>query len=182
ISIIALLVIFQPEIRQGLARLGQRYPFKLILKREHLESVLKEIIVAVDHLQKKKVGALIAISRNDSLKPYIDTGIMIDAFVSSDLIETIFTTGSPLHDGGLIIQNDRIVAGGCIFPLTEDINLSRIYGMRHRAGIGLTESTDAIVIIVSEERSEISLVYQGKLFQNLNREELLLKIKDILKV
>ena len=180
ISIIALLVIFQPEIRQGLARLGQRHLFKLVLREEEIEQILKEIIKAVDNLSQKKTGALIAIEKDDSLKPYIETGVMLDALVSSELIENIFSPYSPLHDGGLVIQQARITASGCIFPVAEDPDLSRIYGLRHRAGIALSRETDAVIIIVSEERGEISLAYEGKLYEGLKKEELLMKMKEIL--
>jgi len=180
ISIIALLVIFQPEIRQGLARLGQRHLFKLVLRKEEIEQLLKEIVRAADNLSQRKIGALMAIEKEDSLKPYIETGVILDALVSSELIENIFSPNSPLHDGGLIIQQARITASGCIFPVAEDPDLSRIYGLRHRAGIALSRETDAIVVIVSEERGEISLAYEGKLYEGLKKEELLMKMKEIL--
>lgn len=180
ISIIAILIIFHPEIRQGLARLGQRHLFRIVLKQPEWEPILKEIVKAVVNLSQKKIGALIAIERQVPLKPYIETGVILDALVSSDLIETIFTPGSILHDGALIIQQARITAGGCIFPVAEDSDLNRIYGLRHRAGIGLSRQTDAVVIVVSEERGNISLVYEGRLFEDLKKEGLLLKIKEIL--
>ncbi|MEI6631640.1 MAG: DNA integrity scanning protein DisA nucleotide-binding domain protein, partial [bacterium] len=124
---------------------------------------------------------LIAIEKNDPLTAYIESGISIDAKVSSELIQTIFTPNSLLHDGALIIQHDRIVAGGCLFPLTPSLDLSRIFGTRHRAALGLSEETDAMVIVVSEERQDISLVYSGRLYKDLSREELFLKIKEIIK-
>jgi diadenylate cyclase len=180
ISIIALLVIFQPEIRQGLARLGQRHLFKLVLRKEEIEQILREIIKAVDNLSQKRIGALIAIEKDISLKPYIETGVMLDALISSELIENIFVPNSPLHDGGLVIQQTRISACGCIFPVAEDPDLSRVYGLRHRAGIALSRETDALVIIVSEERGQISLAYEGRLYEGLKKEELLMRMKEIL--
>ena len=131
---------------------------------------------------KDKIGALIAIEKNDPFTGYIESGVLIDGRVSSDLIETIFTPNSILHDGGLIIQHGRIIAAGCLFPLTENQDLSRIFGTRHRAALGLSEETDAVIIIVSEERQDISLVHQGKLYKDLSREELLSKIKEIIKL
>jgi diadenylate cyclase len=181
ISVIALLIIFHPEIRQGLARLGQRHLFGVVLREEEIEQILREIIKAADNLCKDKIGALIAIEKEISLKPYIESGQMIDGLVSADLIQTIFTPKSPLHDGAVVIQHGRIVAAGCLFPLTENQDLSRIFGTRHRAAIGLSEETDAIVIIVSEERGDLSLVYEGKTYQGLKKEELLQKIVEIIK-
>ena len=181
ISIIALLVIFHPEIRQGLARLGQHNIFATAIRQEKLESILKEISKATESLVRNKMGALIAIEKKVPLAEYIESGVMIDAQVSSELIEAIFTPNNPLHDGGLIIQNGRISSAGCLFPLTQNQDLSRIFGTRHRAAIGLSEETDAILIIVSEERRDTSLAYQGKLYKDLSREELLIKIKEFLK-
>ena len=181
ISIIALLVIFHPEIRQGLARLGQHNIFAAAIRQEKLESILKEISKATESLVRNKMGALIAIEKKVPLAEYIESGVMIDAQVSSELIEAIFTPNNPLHDGGLIIQNGRISSAGCLFPLTQNQDLSRIFGTRHRAAIGLSEETDAILIIVSEERRDTSLAYQGKLYKDLSREELLIKIKEFLK-
>ena len=182
ISVIAILVIFHPEIRQGLARLGQRHLFGTSLREEELDYILKQIGEATESLCRNKTGALIAIEKNDPLTAYIESGVLIDARVSSDLIENIFTPNSLLHDGGLIIQHGRIIAAGCIFPLTENQDLSRIYGTRHRAALGLSEETDAVIIVVSEERQDMSLVYRGKLYKDLGKEEMLSKIKETIKL
>ncbi len=182
ISVIAILIIFHPEIRQGLARLGQRNLFSATLREEELDNMLKEIARAAESLSKDKIGALMAIEKNDPLTSYIESGCLIDARLSADLIQAIFTPNNPLHDGGLIIQNIRVAAAGCIFPLTQNQDLSRIFGTRHRAALGLSEETDAIIIIVSEERQDISLVYRGKLYKDLNREELLSKVKETIKL
>jgi len=182
ISIIAILVIFHPEIRQGLARLGQRHLFGASLREEETDLILKELSEATEYLSKNKIGALIAIEKDDPLTAYIESGVLIDARVSSDLIQNIFTPNSLLHDGGLVIQHGRIIAAGCLFPLTENKDLSRIYGTRHRAALGLSEETDAVIIIVSEERQDMSLVFRGKLYKDLSREELFSKIKDSLKL
>jgi diadenylate cyclase len=181
ISVISILIIFHPEIRHGLARLGQRHLFSPALREEEVEYILKEIGKAAENLSKQKIGCLIALESEDSLSTYSDSGVTIDARVSSDLIETIFTPNNPLHDGALVIQNGRAMAAGCLFPLTDNQYLSRIFGTRHRAALGLSEETDAVVIIVSEERGDISLVYQGKLYRDLSRENLLTKIKEIIK-
>ncbi len=182
ISVIAFLVIFHPEIRQGLARLGQRHFFGTALREEELDYMLSQIVKACENLSKDKIGALIAIEKNTPLTPYIESGVLIDARASSDLIETIFTPNSLLHDGGLIIQHGRIIAGGCLFPLTPNPELSRMFGTRHRAALGLSEDTDAIIIIVSEERQDMSLVYRGKLYKDLSREGLVTRIKEIIKL
>lgn len=182
ISVMAILIIFHPEIRQGLARLGQRHMFSPVLRGEELDLVLREIGKAVDNLCRDKIGALIAIEKNDSLDIYAQSGVNIDGCVSSDLIENIFTPNSLLHDGGMLIQDGRISAAGCLFPLTQKQELSRVFGMRHRAALGLSEETDAIIIAVSEERQNISLVYQEKFYKDLSKEELLFKIKEIIKL
>ncbi len=182
ISVIAILIIFHPEIRQGLARLGQRHLFGTTLREEEWDLILKEIGRAVDNLSRENIGALIAIEKTDSLSSYIESGVLLDARISSDLIETVFTPRSILHDGGLIIQHGRIAAAGCLFPLTQTQELNRIYGTRHRAALGLSEETDAIIIVVSEERQDVSLVYRGQFYRDLNKEELLSKTKEIIKL
>ena len=181
ISVIAVLIIFQSEIRQSLARLGRHYLFSFPLREEELDYILREITKAMDFLARQGIGALVAIERNDSLKPYIETGVGIDGLITSDLLQNIFTPGSMLHDGGIVIQQGRITAAGCLFPLNEDPDMSRIFGMRHRAAIGLTQETDAVVIVVSEERQDISLASEGRLFQGMKREDLLLKVKQLMR-
>lgn len=182
ISVIAILIIFHPEIRQGLARLGQRHIFGVSLREEEVDRMLKEIGKAAESLCREKRGALIVIEKNDSLTAYIETGVIIDAQISSEAIQIVFTPNGLLHDGGLIIQHGRITAAGCLFPLTQNQELSRIFGTRHRAALGLSEENDAIIIVVSEERQDISLVYQGRMYKDLTKEELLTKIKEIIKL
>ncbi|MDD5431772.1 MAG: diadenylate cyclase CdaA [Candidatus Omnitrophica bacterium] len=182
ISVIAILIIFHPEIRHGLARLGQRHFFGASIRGEELDVVLKEIASCVIRLADNKFGALIAIEKKDPLSIYVESGAVIDGHVSAELIEAIFTPNNPLHDGGLIIQHGRIAAAGCLFPLTQNQDLSRIYGTRHRAALGLSEETDALIIVVSEERQDFSFVYKGRLYKDLGREELLTKIKETMKL
>jgi diadenylate cyclase len=182
ISVIAILIIFHPEIRQGLSRLGQHNLFIPALKEEELGYILNQIVRAAENLAKDKVGALITIEKNDPLTSYIESGELINARVSADLIQTIFTPNSLLHDGGLIIQHGLIMAAGCLFPLTKNQELSRVFGTRHRAALGLTEETDAIVVIVSEERQDMSLAYRGRLHKDLSREEMISKIKELIKL
>jgi len=179
-SVIALLIIFHPEIRQGLARLGQRNLFVSAMDEEELDQMLKEICKAADSLSGYKIGALIALEMHDPLSGYVESGVLIDSKVSSELIQAIFTPNNPLHDGGMIIQRGRIASAGALFPLVQRLDIDRIFGTRHRAALGLSEETDAVVITVSEERQDISLIYQGKLYANLNHENLFLKAKEII--
>ncbi len=166
ISVLAFLIIFQPELRRGLAQLGQ---FGAMLKEER---VIDEIVKSASILSKKKIGALIAIEREIGLRPYLESGIPLDGKVTSELINTIFMPNTPLHDGGIIIQGGTIIAAGCLFPLSQDPRLSKTMGTRHRAAIGLTEETDAVVIVVSEETGAVSISIAGKLTRDLNKETL----------
>lgn len=180
ISVIAILIIFHPEIRQGLANIGKGKLFRYNLKEEDLDIMVSEIAQACENITQNKLGALIAIEKNDSLAGYIQTGELIDARICGDLIEAIFTPNNPLHDGGLIIQRARIAAAGCIFPLTADQQLSRIFGTRHRAALGLSEETDAILIVVSEERRDVSIIYRKSFYRDLSKQQIESKIKELL--
>ena len=181
ISILGIIIVFQPELRQGLALLGRHHLFILPLREEELDRILQEVVKAVDFLSRQGIGALIAFQRDASLSPYIETGVVIDGVISSDLLQNIFTPGSMLHDGGVVIQQGRVAAAGCLFPLNENSDISRIFGMRHRAAIGLTQETDAIVITVSEERKDVSLSFEGQLSQQMKREDLLFRLKESLR-
>lgn len=180
VSVIGILIIFHPEIRQGLARLGRRNLFSSVLRQEELDFILKQICKAADNLSRQKIGAIIALEKNDPLNAYVESGVIIDSWVSSEVIESIFSRSSILHDGGMIVQHGRISSAGCLFPLSEKEDLSRIFGTRHRAALGLSEETDAVIIVVSEERQDISLICQGKMFRDLSREELINKIKELI--
>ncbi|MCF6158238.1 MAG: TIGR00159 family protein [wastewater metagenome] len=161
VFIIPIIILFQPEFRRALLQLGQNPVFKVFLKPEY--RVTNEIVKAIEVLSREKVGALIAIEREVGLDSFIETGTKLNADVSSELLCTIFWSGSPLHDGAVIIQGQKISAAGCLLPLTENMELSKNLGTRHRAGIGLTEETDAIVLIVSEETGTISTGFKGGL-------------------
>lgn len=174
ISVIGFLIIFQPEIRRGLARIGQ---FGIFTAKER---IVDEIVKAATSLSEKKIGAIIAVERQVGLGSYIESGVHLDSRVNSELLTTIFTPNTPLHDGGIIIQLDRIVAAGCLFPLAEESQLARQLGTRHRAAIGLTEETDAVVIVVSEETGAISVVVGGKLTRELSKEALTKVISNLL--
>lgn len=169
ISIIGFLIIFQPELRRGLASIGEHRWSKFFLSES---IVITEIVKASFALSRKKTGALIAIERETRLSNYIESGIEIDAKVNSDMIATIFTPNTPLHDGGIVISVDRIAAAGCLFPLTQNPKVSSTLGTRHRAALGLSEETDAIVVIISEETGGVSVAIDGRLTHDLDKEAL----------
>ncbi len=173
ISILVFVILFQPELRQGLARLGQSPLFaSWTLDKKGIERLARDIVIAVSFLSERHIGALIAIERSIGLKGYADSGIKLDAIVSPELISAIFYPGSPLHDGGVIIKGNRIVSAACLFPLTDSQRHPGIRGTRHRAGIGISEETDAICIIVSEEMGTISWAIDGRLVRGVSPEEL----------
>ncbi|MBF0385526.1 MAG: TIGR00159 family protein [Candidatus Omnitrophica bacterium] len=180
ISIVAILILFHQELRQGLARLGQSHIFNISLEVSELDAVIEEVTSAVYKLSRQKNGCLVAIERSVKLGTFIESGINLDAKVSSELIQTIFTNYAPLHDGGLIIRGDRIVAASCLFPLTENQNFSKILGTRHRAALGITEHSDSIVIVVSEESGEISVAADGKFIPIVNKERLFNLMRNLL--
>jgi len=180
ISIIALLIIFQQELRHGLARLGQQHLFEIALEESEVVAIIEEMTSAAYKLSRKKIGCLIAIERETKLKTYIESGLPIEGKVSAELLQSIFVTQSPLHDGGVIIRGERIVAASCLFPLSDNPNFSKIIGTRHRAALGITEQTDAVVLMVSEETSEISLAVEGRFIPIVNRERLVNLLKSFL--
>ena len=182
ISVIGILIIFAPEIRQGLARLGQQHLFVTSIPEQELEHVVKQILEATDAMRKSKTGALIAIENKESLTPYTESGVKLEAIVSNELIQAIFAPNNLLHDGGTVIQHGKVAAAGCIFPLTQKQELNRMFGTRHMAALGLSDQTDAIVIIVSEERHEVSLAYRSEMYKDLDRDELFLKIKEFMAI
>jgi len=165
--VIAFVIIFQPELRRALAAVGHnRFLSRFVTVQE--TGVIPEIVRAASRMADKGVGAIIVLEKDMGLKNYIETGTKVDARVSAELIETIFTDKSPLHDGAVIIQADRMAAAGCILPLTQDQRLSAALGTRHRSAIGLTEESDAIVIVVSEETCAISYAQGGKLKRKID--------------
>ena len=180
ISIIALLLIFQPELRQGLARLGQQHLFNITLEESEMIAMIEEVANAVYKLSSQKVGCLIAIERDTKLKTHIESGVSLDAKLSSELIQSIFMNPSPLHDGGVITRLDRIIAASCLFPLSDNPNFRKIIGTRHRAALGITEQTDAVVVMVSEETTEISVACDGRFIPVVNHERLVNILKDLL--
>ena len=170
--ILALIVIFQQEIRRGLAAIGRgRFVRRLFSQKER--EGLEQIVLASTTLAKHKIGALIVLERAIGLKNYIETGIRLDALLSYDLMVTIFNPKSRLHDGAIIVQGNRIAAAACFLPLTASPNLSKETGSRHRAGIGISEESDAIAVIVSEETGLISAVSRGQITHKLDGPRLL---------
>jgi diadenylate cyclase len=164
--VIAIIVLFQPEIRRALAHIGEAQ-FLSFTKAEELKS-LEEIVRASVSLANKKIGALMIVERETSLRDFIEVGTALDAKVSRELLASIFHPTSPIHDGAVIIKGNRIAAAGCFLPITLSSELSKALGTRHRAGIGLTEETDAIAIIISEETGFISMAMDGKLETKLD--------------
>jgi diadenylate cyclase len=170
--VFAAIVLFQSDIRRALAHFGRAPFFRLLAKGHAAEEALEEIVVASGMLSRDRVGAIIAIEREIGLRNYIEGGIPLDAKVSYDLLVTIFNTESPLHDGAVIVQDDRIAAAACFLPLTVNPRLSRELGSRHRAAIGLTEENDSVAVVVSEETGKISLVLDGTIERGLTQDEL----------
>lgn len=175
VLVVALPVVFQPELRRALERLGRGKFFArpmVMLNTEALENMLNEVIRAVRMIAKSNLGALIILEREIGVNDYIETGIKIDGLVSAEFLANIFIPKSPLHDGAVIIRGDRIIAASCFLPLSENPNLSKELGTRHRAGLGLTEQSDAIAIIVSEETGVISVAEEGRLTRYLDESTL----------
>jgi uncharacterized protein (TIGR00159 family) len=160
-------VLYQNEIRRGLAGIGKNPLLGRHRRREGKEG-FEEIILAATTLASKKIGALIVIERDIGLKNYAESGIALDAVLTYDLLVTIFSPNTPLHDGAVIVQQNRIIAAGCFLPLTLDPHLSKELGTRHRAAIGITEETDSVTVIVSEETGIISAAMGGKITRNLD--------------
>ena len=163
---IALLVVFAPELRAALAHLGQARFAGLFRQMEQRE-VAEEICEAIERLSRSGIGAIVAIEREVPLDGYSESGSPMEAKVSADLLCTIFTPYSPLHDGAVLVRGDTIIAAGCILPLSQKSMIDRTLGTRHRAALGLTDEADALVIVVSEERSTISVAERGQLWLDL---------------
>jgi diadenylate cyclase len=170
----AIIVLFQNQIRQAFARFGRfgRNPLSALLPRRHHERLAEEVALAAVSLASKRTGALIVIERELGLRAFYETGILLEALVSYDLLMNIFLRGSPLHDGAAILAEGRIKAASCYLPLTVDPSLSRTFGTRHRAAIGITEESDAVAVVVSEERGVVSLAEGGQIVEGLTAQHL----------
>lgn len=183
IGLIAVIIIFQPEIRRALEKIGSsafndKFAFQ---SDEKLDKFILQISTAASNLSKTKTGALIVIEQLTGLEDIIATGVRLDAIVSSALLENIFVVNTPLHDGAVVIRNDRIIAAGCFLPLTDNKGLNKQLGTRHRSAVGISENSDAITVVVSEETGTISITVNGKITRNYTKEKLEFILKKIIK-
>ena len=168
----AIIVVFQHEIRRILAAVGRTPLLRWTAALSPREVLINDIVLACDTLVSRRYGALIVIERDEGLRTFVETGIPIDARLSYDLLVNLFTPGTPLHDGAAVVQGGRIAAASCFLPLSGRADLSTEYGSRHRAALGIAEETDAVAVVVSEERGAMSVAVGGKLQSNLSRREL----------
>jgi diadenylate cyclase len=178
-AVFALIVVFAVEIRQGLARLGRKVTFSRLSSGE--SDVYDDIVLAANLFSQNQTGALIVIEREIGLRTYIESGVPLDARISYDLLATIFRPSAPLHDGAVIVQKDRVAAAACFLPLSMNPVLSTQLGTRHRAAIGITEESDAIAVIVSEETGTISIAISGSIERDLTVEQLRQRLGELLR-
>lgn len=175
--LIPMIILFQPEIRRAFIHIGQNPLTRLLFRSQR--TVTEEVIKASVSMAKDRVGGLIVIERDVGLNSYIEGGVQLDATVTADLVKTIFWPGTPLHDGGMIIRQQRAAAAGCLFPLTENPDFSAEVGTRHRAGIGITEESDCVAIIISEQTGQISLAVGGRIRRDLDERTLRRAITEL---
>src|SRR5256886_6549756 len=178
--VFAVIVLFQSDIRRALAHLGRAPFFRYFAKPESAEESIEEIVVASRMLSAHRIGAIIAIERQIGLRNYIEGGIPLDAVLTYDLLLSIFQPSSPLHDGAVIVQDDRVAAAACFLPLTVNPRLSKELGSRHRAAIGLTEENDAVAIVVSEETGGLSLAVDGLIERGLSVDDLRTRLRSLI--
>ena len=184
-GLLVLVIMFQPELRRGLEQLGRsnwsRHMFTSARKQRlrDVDNLVQEVVRSLNNMSRKRIGALIVFERHTGLADVIDSGTVIDGEISAPLIENIFEPNTPLHDGAVIVRGERIVAAACILQLTDDHSLSRELGTRHRAAIGITESTDAVSVIVSEETGIISMARDGKLTRYLDTKSLTILLTEL---
>ena len=182
-GVIALIILFQPELRLALEQIGRGHILGAgltSLRREQITRLVDELVQSASQLSRERVGGLMVIEREVGLNDVVQTGRRLEAITSADLLRTVFYPGTPLHDLATVIRGDRIVAAGCLLPLTERRDVRGLLGTRHRAALGLSETTDAVVIVVSEETGAISLAVDGKLFGNLTPDVLRQRLLGIL--
>jgi diadenylate cyclase len=176
-----LIVLFQDDLRRVLTKIGKN-PFLLTSDSENQLEMVDEVASAASKLAKDKIGALIVLELETGLKNFVDTGSKIDAKVRAEILYSIFLTKSPLHDGAVILSGDRLVAAGCFLPLSKNPDIDPQLGTRHRAAIGLTEETDAVVVLVSEEAHAVHLVQSGKIIKNLSESQIRDRLAEILNI
>lgn len=179
VMLVALPVVFQPELRRALEQLGRGRFFTkgVSLNEQEAENLLTELGKAVTVLAKNKIGALIVLERDTGLNDYIETGLKVDGLVSSEFLINVFIPNTPMHDGAVIIRGNRVMAAGCLLPLTDNRELAKELGTRHRAAIGVTEQSDALSVVVSEETGNISLAHGGHITRDLTAEGLKEKLR-----
>jgi len=175
---IAIAIVFQPELRKIIIRLGQGELFRPDSKPRL--GLLEAVVTAAEILSREKRGMLIVFPRRVNIRNIIDTGTRLNADISSSLIVSIFEFDTPLHDGAMIIQNNRIVAAGCLLPLSEQVNIKKSFGTRHRAALGISEQSDAVILVVSEESGAISIAFDGKIYYDHSPIEVTRKLKELL--
>ena len=178
--VFALIVLFQADIRRALAHMGRAPFFRYFAKEESAEESIEELVMATSMLSGQRVGAIIAIERQIGLRNYIEGGIPLDAVMTYDLLLSIFQPASPLHDGAVIVQGDRVAAAACFLPLTVNPRLSKELGSRHRAAIGLTEENDSVAIVVSEETGIISLISDGQIERGVSADALRARLRTLI--
>src|SRR5471030_1754835 len=177
--VFAFIVLFQSDIRSALAHFGRAPFFRYLAKAESAEDSIEELVVVASLLAEKRIGAIIAIERQIGLRNYIEGGIQLDAILTYDLLQSIFLPGSPLHDGAVIVQDDRVASAACFLPLTVNPKLSKDLGSRHRAAIGLTEENDAVAIVISEQSGRISVVVDGEIERGLDADALRARLRAL---
>ena len=177
--VFGVIVLFQSDIRRALAHLGRAPFFRYFAKPESAEESIEELIVAASMLSAQRIGAIVAVERQIGLRNYIEGGIPLDAVLTYDLILSIFQPSSPLHDGAVIVQDDRVAAAACFLPLTVNPKLSKELGSRHRAAIGLTEENDSVAIVVSEETGSVSVVADGQIDRGLDADLLRERLRSL---
>jgi diadenylate cyclase len=177
--VFAVIVLFQSDIRRALAHLGRAPFFRYFAKAESAEESIEELVVAASMLSSQRIGAIIALERQIGLRNYIEGGIPLDALLTYDLVLSIFQPSSPLHDGAIIVQDDRIAAAACFLPLTVNPKLAKELGSRHRAAIGLTEENDSVAIVISEENGSVSVVSDGQIERGLSIDALRARLRSL---
>ena len=180
--VFATIVLLQADIRRALVHLGRARIFRRLDRKVSDDETIEELVVAASSLASKKIGAIIVIERSIGLRNYIESGIALDARLTYDLLVSIYQPGSPLHDGAVIVQGDRVAAAACFLPLTVNPRISRELGSRHRAAIGVTEENDAVAIVVSEETGRMSLVEDGDLEHGLDVDRLRTRLRTLLRI
>ena len=182
-GVIALIILFQPELRMALEQIGRGHIFGAgltALRREQITRLVDQLVLSTRQLSRERIGALAVIEREVGLNDVIQTGRRVDGIASADLLRTIFYPGTPLHDLAAVIRGDRLVAAGCLLPLTERRDVRGLLGTRHRAALGLSETTDAVVIVVSEETGAVSLAVEGRLYSNMTPDVMKQRLLGIL--